>query len=183
MLRTLISALVVALLLASPAQADNGHRHHHRDGRGYDYARVIDVDPIVRRQRVRVEREVCWDERVRVDGAHPGDRAGAAVMGAVIGGVVGHEFGERDPRAGTLVGAAVGAALGHELAAQRHHRSRYVTERRCAVEPDFEYHEAVTGYQVRYRYRGRIYHTRTERHPGKRIRVRVDVSPVHWHGY
>ncbi|NVK39632.1 MAG: hypothetical protein HWE39_00185 [Oceanospirillaceae bacterium] len=74
---------------------------------------------------------------------------------------------------------------GLSWADHRHHDHddrRYVTERRCAVEPDFEYHEAVIGYEVSYRYRGRVYHTRTDHRPGKRIRVRVDVTPTRWQG-
>jgi hypothetical protein len=31
---------------------------------------------------------------------------------------------------------------------------------------------------VAYRYQGRTYHTRMDQHPGKRIRVRVNVIPV-----
>lgn len=35
----------------------------------------------------------------------------------------------------------------------------------------------VSGYDVTYEYAGRTYHTRTDHHPGDRIRVRVDVRP------
>ena len=46
--------------------------------------------------------------------------------------------------------------------------TRYTT--REEREPD--------GYRVTYRYAGREYTTRTEQHPGKRIRVRVEVTPA-----
>ena len=36
---------------------------------------------------------------------------------------------------------------------------------------------AVSAYDVTYEYAGRRYTTRTNHHPGERIRVRVDVRP------
>ena len=35
----------------------------------------------------------------------------------------------------------------------------------------------VSGYDVTYEYGNRTYHTRTDYHPGDRIRIRVDVRP------
>ena len=35
----------------------------------------------------------------------------------------------------------------------------------------------VSGYDVTYEYGNRTYHTRTDHHPGDRIRIRVDVRP------
>jgi uncharacterized protein YcfJ len=37
--------------------------------------------------------------------------------------------------------------------------------------------QRVVGYNVTYRYAGRNYHTVTDHHPGRTIRVRVDVRP------
>ena len=37
--------------------------------------------------------------------------------------------------------------------------------------------ERLSGYDVTYEYANRTYHTRTNYHPGDRIRVRVDVRP------
>ena len=36
----------------------------------------------------------------------------------------------------------------------------------------------VHGYEVTYRYRGEVYRTTTDYHPGDRIRIRVDVTPL-----
>jgi hypothetical protein len=56
------------LLAAQTAVADDGHgwkRGHskHRGANsGYDYAEVVDVDPIVRQVRVTTPRRECWTE-------------------------------------------------------------------------------------------------------------------------
>ena len=42
------------------------------------------------------------------------------------------------------------------------------------------YEEHIAGYDVTYRYQGRLYHTRTDYDPGRRIRVRVEVTPARW---
>ena len=57
-----------------------------------------------------------------------------------------------------------------------HEYVRY--ERRCAQQADYHADERVTGYEVTYRYRGRLYQTVTDYPPGRRLQVRVDVSPV-----
>jgi len=197
MSRLLSTGLIAVWLLAPLAQAgsrdhddwrEDRHkgRHESHHGDRYDYAKVVDVDPIIQREPVRVERETCWNEQVRVrtDGYRRGHAVGGALVGGVLGGVVGHELGHghHDHQVGTAVGVALGATLGHQLAGRHQARYETVTERRCAVKPDLEYHETVTGYRVSYRYRGQTYRTTTAEHPGKRIRVRVDVSPAYWHG-
>lgn len=195
MSRILCTGLIAIWLLAPMAQAgsrdrddwrESRHHGHHGHHDRYDYAKVVDVDPIIQRERRRVEREVCWNEQVRVraDSHRRSDGVGGALVGGVLGGVVGHELGRgsHHNQVGTVVGVAVGATLGHQLAGRRHERYETVTERRCAVKPDLEYHETVTGYRVSYRYRGQVYHTTTADHPGKRIRVKVDVAPAHRHG-
>ena len=40
------------------------------------------------------------------------------------------------------------------------------------------YEERIDGYDVTYRYHGRLHHTRMPYDPGKRVRVRTDVSPA-----
>ncbi len=64
----------------------------------YDYARVVDVQPLVTRVRVSTPQRECWDE-TRVDDRGYGNsplprlRAGGAVLGAIVGGVIGHQIG------------------------------------------------------------------------------------------
>ena len=49
---------------------------------------------------------------------------------------------------------------------------------RCATHYVTEERRDLEGYLVTYRYAGRQYTTRTHQHPGKRIRVRVEVTPA-----
>ena len=82
---------------------------------------------------------------------------------------------------------AAGAILGGSVArdAQRHHRQHhhaaresYTTyEKRCETTHTYHDETQPDGYLVDYEYNGRVYTTRTHRHPGDRIRVTVSVTP------
>ena len=82
----------------------------------------------------------------------------------------------------TIVGTLVGSAIGHDAAVRRQRRDGYETysrtEERCRTSYSLDREERVDGYQVTYRYRGRSFTTRTDTHPGERIRVRVSVTPL-----
>jgi uncharacterized protein YcfJ len=105
------------------------------------------------------------------------------ILGGIIGGAIGNAVGHNksNKKVQAAIGAALGASIAHDMNRPRHrdYGVSYRDEQRCAVEHDVEYHEEVSGYNVTYRYHGREYQTRTRRHPGKRIRVQVDVRPVH----
>ena len=45
---------------------------------------------------------------------------------------------------------------------------------------DYRYETALDGYDVTYRYNGRIFQTRWPHDPGTRIPVDVDVRPVRY---
>lgn len=163
---------------------DNGH------GAGYDWARVVDVAPIIAESRQPVRREQCWDEPVREryvyeDYRRPRGSAGP-VLGAIIGGVVGNQFGSGS---GKVAMTVAGAALGNAIARDSQRYDGYGYERypahervayaeRCRTVTDYVRDERVLGYDVTYRYHGQTYRTRTDHHPGDRIRVRVDVTPA-----
>ena len=84
---------------------------------------------------------------------------------------------------GTMVGGMAGRGIYDANRRQRDARDGYVTT--CDPEPYYggEYggdgyragDRAVSEYDVTYEYAGRQYATRTNYHPGDRIRVRVDV--------
>lgn len=151
----------------------------------YDWAEVVRVEPIVSVVNEPDYRQQCWDEPLTYREPpryvrHHGPGA-PAVLGAIVGGVIGNQFGHGGGRAAST---AFGAMLGHEMVrdAQGGHYAggreytRY--ERRCAPRQDYRREERVTGYEVTYRYQGRLYQTVTDYPPGESIQVQVDVSPV-----
>jgi uncharacterized protein YcfJ len=173
-------------------QNGNDGRYENGDG-AYDYARVVDVQPLVTRVRVSTPQRECWDE-TRVDnrgygnGGYgnsplPRSAAGGAVLGGIVGAVIGHQIGHGHQRdAATAVGAVVGAAVGSQ---QAQRRAAYAsappqsyTVQRCETRYRDEWQERTDGYRVTYVYHGRRQVTEMPNRPGDRIRVRVDVSPA-----
>jgi uncharacterized protein YcfJ len=166
-------------------QGPNGGRY---DDGAYDYARVVDVQPLVTRVRVTTPQRECWDE-TRVDNRGygnsplPRSAAGGAVLGGIVGAVLGHQIGHGHQRdAATAVGAVVGAAIGSQQAQRRAAQAaappQSYTVQRCETRYREEWQERTDGYRVTYVYNGRRQVTEMANRPGDRIRVRVDVSPA-----
>lgn len=111
----------------------------------------------------------------------------ATVVGGIAGAVLGSKIGDGSGQyIGTAVGSMVGGMAGRGIydanRRQREVRDGYVTV--CDPEPYYggaggygtsTSDRAVDQYDVTYEYGGRHYSTRTNYHPGDRIRVRVDV--------
>lgn len=181
--RMLTMTAVLASILVAPAYADPKPRYYKptNNGNGYDYARVVNVDPIVRQVRVETPRRECWTEVV-YDDQPQGYRgtAGPTLLGAAIGGVLGHQF-EGHSNA-TLIGALVGGAIGHDVGERRRHAqySQPVGREveRCSERMEQTYEERIDGYDVEYEYGGQFFHTRLPYDPGERMRVRVAVTPA-----
>jgi uncharacterized protein YcfJ len=181
-----------------------GYGNHHGRQRD-DVAQVISATPIY--ERVSTPRRECYVEQVasyeerRVahrtyDDRRYDDRGGigpGTVLGAVIGGAIGRQFGNssggRDR--GTAVGAVLGGVIGNDIErGNNYHRAGardYVEVERVPVTRDVQrcrtvsdYRDEVRGYDVRYRYHGREYTTRTNYDPGPTIPVNVDVRPVQY---
>ncbi len=157
----------------------------HRDGRD-DYARVVDVDPIVRRVLVSSPQRECWNEERPVSSGPSGTEVRSTLVGGLIGAAAGYHISERthlhDPVAvvgGTLIGAAIGNSIGVQKAERRgeYRTVRYETVQRCQVSQREQWAEEIEGYRVAYVYRGRQYVTQMPYDPGQRIRVNVDVRP------
>ena len=174
------SALMITLVSGAAIAGPSTHAD-------WDFAEVVSVDPIIEYVSEPIDRQVCWDEPVTYrEHSRRGRRSnGGALLGALIGGVVGNQFGSGHGRdAATVAGATVGYSIGKEEQRQSDYRNgRYVErvvhteEQRCRIETDYRDEERVVGYDVAYRYNGRVYHTRTDAHPGNTIEVRVDVRP------
>jgi uncharacterized protein YcfJ len=175
---SLIAVVGFGMVLASQA-ALAGSRHAYHDS-----ARVLKVKPIYETVRVNRPRRKCWDEPVY----HRGHSRSAVptITGAVIGGVIGNQFGKGGGRdALTIAGTLLGGAIGHDIGERRAGPGYETMERRCRTVDRFSERDEVVGYRVKYRYNGKNHWTRSDRHPGKYIRVKVKVRPEgrNDHGY
>ena len=169
-------------------------RRYDRDGR-YD-------DRYCRDDRRYDDRD-CRDDRRYADpryGYRDSSRANGAAVGAIVGGALGNQAGKGDGRkAATIAGAVIGGVIGAEVA-ENNRRDRPYADiayprdgySRCygngygngygyndgyRRDDRYGYEERVIGYNVTYRYAGRNYRTQMDHHPGRTIRVRVDVRP------
>ena len=177
-----------AVLLSASAFADSPYRSDGYDSAGYDYARVVDVDPLTRQVRVDTPRRECY-EQTRYRDDYPAPRrgtAGSTILGALIGAGIGNTIGSGDGRrAATVAGAIIGSAVGHDAGERRRDRedaygSQPVayTQQRCDVRYETSYQERIDGYRVTYEYNGQRYVTQLPYDPGKRLRIRVNVEPA-----
>ncbi len=173
--RWMVTTSVLATLTAGAALAS------HDGVTNYVYARVIDVDPIVRYVTVQRPRRECWEETV-YESDRPLRIAGMTLAGGLIGAAIGRQFGGgRGRDAMTLIGTVAGAAVANGRARVRTARSGgfiAVPVQRCEIFSEQITEERVEGYRVTYRYQGRRLTLRTRSHPGERIRLRVNVVPV-----
>lgn len=152
----------------------------------YDFAKVVDVDPITKTVRYSEPRQECWQEEVvhyqpgRTHHSSPTGAVLGGIIGAAIGNRVGH--GKKNKKVGAVAGAMLGASIGHDVSRRHAHAEpghRYTTtEERCETVRDYYEEERITGYQVTYKFRGNTYETRTKTHPGKKIKLRLNISPV-----
>lgn len=185
-MKTIKSTIAVTLLILSPAlMADHKHskqkKHNYQSQiQHYDYARVIRATPIYREIRVSNPVRECWDKPVTHTRNHKS--AGGMVAGGLIGGIVGHQIGKgRGKKLATAVGTILGAQIGHE-AVNGHVKSdhgNYVEyEQHCDTRQQVSYEEVIDGYKVIYKYKGQRYNIEMPYDPGKRIKMRIQVSPV-----
>ena len=167
---------------------DRGDRYERGDeryGDDEDYARVLDVTPLVERVRRAQPVEQCWDEATR-GGYHTSrgnERTGATLAGGILGAVVGHQVGSGSGRrAATVAGTILGAAIGNNSARGSSRDDGYYEEpryrERCEVRDELRFEERVRAYRVMYRYHGRNYVTELPYDPGSRLRVAVEARPL-----
>jgi uncharacterized protein YcfJ len=190
-----VAAALSVVATGSAVAGGKGHghdKHHHHHAVGYRvvtpvvvappqyvYARVVDVDPMVRYVTVNRPREECWSEVVR-EPARPFGVAGQTAAGGIIGAAIGRQFGSGNDRdALTLLGAAAGAAVANQRAIRNGaNATRDVAVQRCEVVNERVTEERIDGYLVTYNYQGRNYTMQTATPPGDRVRLAVDVQPV-----
>ena len=180
----ILPTLIIALAAAptSWAKHHGNHGNHGNHGK-VRWAKVTDVQPIMRTIKHRIPQEECWNEQVRYEQYADGGRSyTGTILGGIIGGAIGNKVGHNktNKKVGTVVGAVLGASVGHDLSKQSYSNSNshvsYRHERHCTVNHEVSYEEKVIGYHVWYRYHGNEYKTRMNHHPGKKIKVRVHVK-------
>lgn len=174
-----LASLATAALVSGTAAAQPGST-------SYVYARVVDVEPIVRHVTVQRPRQECWEEIAyrREPARRPFGAAGQTLAGGIIGAAIGRQFGGGSGRdAATVAGAIAGSAVANErahrnAAARRPTAVRAVPMQHCEMVNERFTEERVEGYWVTYAYDGNRYRMRTSRPPGDRVRLRVNVQPV-----
>lgn len=173
-------ALAVAAVFTALAPAAYGQDYRYRDYRDTrdtrDTARVIESVPVYASGEVREE---CWNpsarrfELRRDYGGRDSTKDGTAI-GAIAGGILGHQI---DSGGGTIAGALLGGLLGNQIdrSHNRHDQGDldFSRCRRVAVNEG-----GITGYDVRYVYRGREYTSRLSHDPGRRLEVDYDGRPL-----
>lgn len=197
-MRHLVLLLGVAAGLFSATALANSQSY-------YVYADVVDVEPLIQRHTVREPHEECSREsyassssygRNGRSGRHRHHHGGygyqqdyyrgshgngaATLLGGVIGGLVGSQFGGGNgKKVLAITGAMVGASIANQASRRRHETyASHHAPQRCTTVTQSRRVETITGYSVRYHYQGQEFVKRVEEHPGDRIRVRVDVTPV-----
>ena len=173
----LIIAITLLAVAGSAAAGGKSHRSHGHGGSEqlFDYAKVVDVRPHYREIEVSQPVRECREEPVYQ--VH--NSAGGMLAGGLIGGIVGHQLGDgRGQRMATAVGTIIGASIGHE-AVNGHRQPRLVGyEEHCETHYRTRYEEVVDFYEVTYKYRGKTYHAEMPYDPGKRIKMRIQITPV-----
>jgi uncharacterized protein YcfJ len=178
-----ITALGLILTMAA-GNVGAGHGHHNGWGpRHADrYGKVIQVKPIIDTVAVSTPEAHCSDGQLtHTVGKPAGAELAGAVVGGVVGGVVGNQFGKGNGRsvmtvAGIVIGATIGFQAGPDVASLS--PDVQWSYRHCETLDRTESREELVGYRVKYLYRGHVYRTRTDDHPGKRIRVDRSAHPI-----
>jgi hypothetical protein len=182
-------------------------RYGNSGGAIYDYARVLRVDPVIDSRYgyggypASGQQNCYYRETNTYAGSDPyysrgygndpyarGGNTGATVatvIGGIVGAAIGSQVGGGSARYATsAIGSMVGGMAGRQIYEQnRREQYRSGTVRVCDPVPSGGYGSyptgdgRVSGYDVTYEYAGRTFQTRTDYHPGDRIRVRVDVRP------
>jgi len=189
-MKTLKTTIAVAMLVVASVAAagDDGRRHgkknHDYTPRHdlYDYAKVVAVQPIYREVRVSNPVRECWDEPVYHTRHNGHKSAGGMLAGGLIGGIIGHQIGNgRGNKVATAMGTLIGAQIGHQAVngdTRQHDDTVVGYEEQCKTRHQVSYEQVVDAYDVTYRYRGQRYHVEMPYDPGKRIKMRIQFTPV-----
>jgi uncharacterized protein YcfJ len=185
-MNTLKITIAASLFAFAGAASATGsvEQHYDRAGRQdlFEYARVTDVRPLYREVEVSRPVRECRDEPVYEARHREPKSAGGMLAGGLIGGIIGHQVGRGNgQRVATAVGTLIGARIGHE-AVNGHdsHQPPEIVgyEEHCKTTYQTGYEQVLDAYDVTYEYRGRTYRLEMPYDPGKRIKMRIQITPV-----
>ena len=170
-----IMAIMASLMVIASANAG----HNRQDANRFDdYAKVTYVEPVYQTVRINRPSRECWDEERTVRRDY-NDRGAGGLVGGILGGVAGHQIGNgHGMAAATIVGTLLGSKIGRDMSRDRRTSRHVEVETVCQTVDHYEEEQRIQGYRVGYRYRGQEYDTFMDRHPGKRIKVRVNLVVV-----
>lgn len=198
-LRNTIKALIVAGVVAGISLPVAANKYRGHNDYAFDYAKVLDVTPVIETYEVNNPVEQCWDEKVAYtyysDRAYNERRRSSntgEIFGAILGAVVGNQVGNgRGKKVATAAGAILGGSIARDIKndnrrSNNHHSDRYASQdrggyktvQRCELRDSFTSQERVVGFDVAYRYRGNVFNTQMNQRPGDKIKVKVTVKPV-----
>jgi len=180
-----ILAILSAIVIVSPARAS----HPESADTYFDKAKVLSAVPIYTTVSVSTPRRECRQVPVKRYGKGHGGKhyksATPIILGGVVGAAIGNQFGHGTGKTvGTIAGGILGGSVARDVqyrygnqGHRGHGRGHQTTVTQCETIDEYHNEERIDGYQVKYRYNGRIYQTRTETDPGKRMQVKVSVMP------
>ncbi len=140
-----------------------------------DYARVVSVTP--QYEQVNHPRQECVTEYVQVQRQQDRGVSGS-IIGGIAGGLLGNQVGGGSGKtAATAAGAIAGAIVGDRV--QNNQAGGVVTDsqpvQRCRTVDNWQ--SRANGYVVTYEYKGVTETAVLPYDPGKRLPVRVHVTP------
>ncbi len=156
-----------------------------------DYARVFSTEPVYKSSKTYYPERECRIEHShdvrhsRQNEYHHNNNTGT-LAGAIVGGVLGHQVGHgRSRDIATVAGAIVGAAVannhtneGYKKYKNNHRYPHRHEIENCRTKTTSHYTRKLVGFDVTYKYKGEIFHTFMEKHPGKRIKVSISITPI-----
>ena len=169
----------VSILSAAMALGASAAQASHPDSDNVQIrARVISASPIYR--TVSEPHRECWTETVDHRNhdydsrGYSNNNTGAAIIGALAGGLIGSTVGKGNGKvAAAAVGAATGAVVGDRWNSGGRSYGRPQEVERCRTTDHVR--RVADGYNVRYRFEGREFHTQLPYHPGKWINLDANL--------
>jgi len=180
-LHTTIAIAAITLASAPYTLADSKYSRHHDKQQLVEYARVIDSHPIYETVSYNEPVRECRIEQRAVRRNYHSQTP--VILGSIIGGAIGNELGHgrSNKKLGAVVGSILGGSIANDLSKGHRHghgHKQIRHERVCTTIDKIRYQEELVGYNVRYKYKGQVYHTTMANKPGHRIRIAVNINPI-----